>query len=244
LITDRKLYLRNTTQGGGIAGKVLAREIKCDLALVKLAAMPPGASALPLAKASVSLEQIVYSMGNPSAQPKMWRFASWKVSSLSAELVKTGKEDIRFQLKTALVFTEPTEELAVSGGPGASGGPFVNDRGELVGVCQGQREVKGLKSAVFVDVSAVKSFLQKEGVKPKVVRDKEVTAKTKHAPAKPAAESHKEESIAKAKLNLANMLAAAGKTAKAKERYQDIIAGFPNTKAAEEARRLLAKLKQ
>jgi hypothetical protein len=159
-------------------------------------------------------------------------------------MVKTGKADIRFQLQTALVFTEPTEELAVSGGPGASGGPFVNDRGELVGVCQGQREAKGLKSAVFVDVSAVKTFLQKEGVKPKVAHDKEVTVKTKHAPAKPPAESNKEESIAKAKLNLANMLAAAGKTARAKERYQDIIAAFPHTKAAQEARRMLDKLKK
>jgi hypothetical protein len=54
----------------------------------------------------------------------------------------------------------------------------------------------------------------------------------------------KAEKLAAAKLNLAKMLHKDGLIQKAKQRYDDIIKQFPNTKAAEEARTLLKKLEK
>jgi hypothetical protein len=64
------------------------------------------------------------------------------------------------------------------------------------------------------------------------------------AKAKPAEAGDKDEQTAASKLNLAKDLADNGKTEKARERYQDIIRLYPKTKAAEEARDLLDKLKK
>ena len=55
-------------------------------------------------------------------------------------------------------------------------------------------------------------------------------------------DADKAEKDAARKLNLAKILLDDGKTAKAKERFEDIVAKYPKTKAAEEARELLKKL--
>ena len=70
-------------------------------------------------------------------------------------------------------------------------------------------------------------------------------SKTKSAAKeKPAEEGDKNEQDAARKLRLATDLADAGKTDRARERYQDIIKHYPKTKAAAEAKELLDKLKK
>ena len=56
--------------------------------------------------------------------------------------------------------------------------------------------------------------------------------------------SDKAEQEAIGKLKLAKILAEDGKTVRAKDRLKEIIASYPETKAAEEARHLLKKLDQ
>jgi hypothetical protein len=73
--------------------------------------------------------------------------------------------------------------------------------------------------------------------------DKKPAMKDKPAP-KPEETGDKAEQLATGKLKLARQLEEAGKTDKARERYQDIIKQYPSTKAAEEARDLLEKLKK
>jgi len=59
---------------------------------------------------------------------------------------------------------------------------------------------------------------------------------------KPEDDAEKAEHIAASKLKFAKTLAEDGKTAKAKERLEDIITKYPKTKAAEQARELLKSL--
>jgi TolA-binding protein len=86
-----------------------------------------------------------------------------------------------------------------------------------------------------------------EGQEPKAVAEKapaKAAAKAKPAAKEKAEAGDKDEQAAASKLNLAKDLADNGKTEKARERYQDIIRLYPKTKAAEEARELLDKLKK
>jgi TolA-binding protein len=88
-----------------------------------------------------------------------------------------------------------------------------------------------------------------EGQEPKAGAEKASAKDKAAAKAKPAAKEKaeagdKDEQAAASKLNLAKDLADNGKTEKARERYQDIIRLYPKTKAAEEARELLDKLKK
>jgi TolA-binding protein len=74
--------------------------------------------------------------------------------------------------------------------------------------------------------------------KPKEKDDEKAAAKEKL----PEDDAQKAEADAARKLKFAQTLAEDGKTAKAKERLEDIIAKYPKTKAAEEARALLKTL--
>ena len=69
--------------------------------------------------------------------------------------------------------------------------------------------------------------------------------KTKAKPAEPPEDSaDKAEEDAARKLKFARILADDGKVGKARERLNDLIAKYPKTKAADEARELLKKLEQ
>jgi hypothetical protein len=72
-----------------------------------------------------------------------------------------------------------------------------------------------------------------------------VTAKTNPAtkPAPPASDDEKAEKAAAGKLELARSLLKDGKTDRAKQRLQEIVQQYPKTKAADEARKELDKLK-
>jgi hypothetical protein len=61
---------------------------------------------------------------------------------------------------------------------------------------------------------------------------------------KPAEEGDKSEARAASKLKLAKQLIDDGKGAKAKERLEELIQEYPRTKAAEEAKQILKKLKK
>lgn len=78
--------------------------------------------------------------------------------------------------------------------------------------------------------------------KPKPPPEKPAKEPPKEKP--PATEGDKAEETATARLSLAKALIEAGKTDKVKERLEDIIKMYPTTKAAEEAKKLLEKLKK
>jgi S1-C subfamily serine protease len=252
LITDRAVYQK---QFKSIPGKVIARDKAKDLAVIQLALVPPGAEALALAPKSAGPNETVHSLGNPVDQRKMWRFSPWKVQRVIPADLSYEANGQKRKLHTNVLLTQPLPRLPESSGKGASGGPLVNARGELVGVAHGVAQSKKQYSALFIDLTAVKPFLKSARAKlPALARKGSAIAtkdkdkgdnrgKPKPDPAPQPDPAEKREQLAAAKLNLAEMLEKAGKIQKAKERYEKIIADFPDTKAAKMAKQLLEKLK-
>ena len=80
--------------------------------------------------------------------------------------------------------------------------------------------------------------------KPKTVVEKPAKEKPVTKEKTPVAEGDKAEQTAAARLSLAKDLIDTGKTAKGQEWLEDIVKMYPGTKAAEEAKKLLAKLKK
>jgi S1-C subfamily serine protease len=251
LADEPNFYKQQIPRGGGIPGEVLATEVRRDLALVRLEMMPAGAAALPLAALSPQPGQRVHSLGNPGASPKMWRFATWTIRDVGPMRIMSRQHDKTvFMLETTVIQSVFLPELPESGGPGASGGPLVNGRGELVGVTQGQTQKNGKKSGFFVAVTAVKEFLRDQHVSLKqapsqraVAGAKKPAPRPKPAPPKEEDPKARKEKLAAVRLQLAHILEISGKKDKARKRYQDIIADFPHTDAAKTARERLAKLK-
>jgi S1-C subfamily serine protease len=157
LVTERLTYIKQAADGGGITGEVVATNVKTDLALIRLESLPEGATALELAKKSVAPNTRIHSLGNPTASTELWRFASWKVQGVSPLRVQV-KDDL---LDTLFVYTYPFEKLTDHWGPGASGGPVVNDDGEIVGITQGMIMLKQKNCGSFIDVTVVQDFLKK-----------------------------------------------------------------------------------
>jgi S1-C subfamily serine protease len=156
LITERLTYLKQAKSGDGISAEVLATNAKTDLALLRLSTLPKEAVALSLAKKSAGVKSRVHSMGNPAASTELWRFTSWKVQGVAPLRVQTDAGP----LETLFVYTPPFEKLSENWGPGASGGPVVNDDGEVVGLMYGMLTVKDKSCGGFIDVSVLQDFLK------------------------------------------------------------------------------------
>jgi S1-C subfamily serine protease len=132
--------------------------------------------------------------------------------------------------------------------PGDSGGPLLNGQGELVAVTQGGVSTQGTIS-YFIDVSEVRTVLNAKKIRmtnnPPATVASAVEPKPDAAPASPAApavdQAEKDEKAARAKLDLAQDFIK-DRPARAKERLEEIIKQYPKTRAAQEAKDLIAKL--
>jgi S1-C subfamily serine protease len=238
VLLERALYKDLIMRkGGGLPGRTIAKLPKEDLALIQLDAVPTGAQALRLAPESVKTGEKVHSIGNPGDSKELWVYTNRTVTKNDFRKFESRSVDGKYvHLVEARMI-----ETDTSGRPGESGGPLVNDKGELVGVTQGGR-ADGT-SGLFIDVSQVKELLQSKGFLPKTQPQSaaaEVAAGQEHSPSKTAQPPDKEEEAA-GKLRVARRLAADGLTEKAQDRYREIVRRFPDTKAAAEARKLLEK---
>ena len=240
LITEKEVYQKT---GARIPGKVIARESKQDLALIQLAVLPKGAKALPIANKSASPGQTVHSIGNPGGTAALFVYTKGSVRSVVHQKFRAGSKEDRDEitLDCQVVLTDSPIN------PGDSGGPVVNNKGELVGITQGYSP--SLRSvSCAIDVSELHKMLKSKGVTSLVTRPAAEAEPVETAGAKPAAPAAEDPAVkaekdAKRLLKLAKSLAADGVTDKARERYKEIIEDYPKTKAAEEARQLLEKLK-
>ncbi len=143
----------------GVRGKVIALDKGADLAVIQIDAVPEGVKAIAVAARSPEPGELVHSIGNAGKSGALWGYVNGTVRQVyrkkwQAALSKT---------KTAH-FEARVIETDTPTNPGDSGGPLLNDKGELVGVTQGGALNASLVS-FFVDASEVKQLLATRDVK-------------------------------------------------------------------------------
>lgn len=154
LISERTIYIQQAKREDAIKGKVVAHDKTRDLALIQLDRVPDGIEALPFAKAEPKQGDHLHSVGNPGGSGALWVYTPGQVRSVYRKQWIAGGEDFELKLDARVVeSTSPTN-------PGDSGGPCVNDRGELVGVTQGGSRVANSIS-FFIERSEAEDFINK-----------------------------------------------------------------------------------
>ncbi len=148
LIAQRSHY-RKRLKKIGIPGRVTVRDPRRDLALIELESVPEGAKALSLAKSSPSPGAKIHSVGNPGASEALWVYTSGTVRQVYPTKVR---------LPNGCVVDVQVIEAQSPVNPGDSGGPAVNDDGELVGIVQSFQQDARLVSHC-IDAGEVKALL-------------------------------------------------------------------------------------
>ena len=110
--------------GHCVAGMVVARDLVRDLALIELDAVPPDLVAARLASRSPRMGDPVAAMGHPTGIDVLWLYSAGSVRNVGTARLAAGEE--RPSVAAALL------QLPHQGT--SSGGPVVNQAGELVGV--------------------------------------------------------------------------------------------------------------
>ncbi len=146
-IVSRQHYLDNV-QRLGIRGRVLAVDRKRDLALVELNKLPETAQAIELATSSIGPGETVESVGNPGSTEALWVYTSGTVRAVYRKQFRTGAGEHDFMV------VETQSPI----NSGDSGGPVVNQQGQLVAVAQAIAPNARLVS-YCVDVTELQTFL-------------------------------------------------------------------------------------
>jgi tetratricopeptide (TPR) repeat protein len=158
IVAERTFYTENSRllkeSGRAVTGRVVQRDPERDLALIRLDAVPDGVTELPLAAASASPGDTVHAIGNRRDAEALWVYNAGVVRQVCRTrdgYFWQGKSLAKGAL--IVVAQSPINE-------GDSGGPLLNDRGELVGVAAAVRWQAQLAS-VCIDVAEVKAFVAK-----------------------------------------------------------------------------------
>ncbi len=146
-VVERDSYLKNV-KTLGVRGRVLAVDRKRDLALIELDRIPADVSAIQLAPESSGPGEAVQSVGNSGLTEALWVYTSGTVRSVYQKQFRTGTGEHDFMV---LETQSPINQ-------GDSGGPVVNNKGELLGICQ-SLSPKARLVTYCVDISEVKAFL-------------------------------------------------------------------------------------
>ncbi|WP_233200344.1 serine protease [Blastopirellula marina] len=144
---ERTHYLKNVKKLG-IRGRVIAIDRKRDLALIELDKIPAGVTAISLSTDGIGPGEDVQSIGNPGSTDALWVYTSGTVRSVYQKQFRTGAGEHDFKV------VETQSPI----NSGDSGGPVVNNQGELVAISQAIAPKARLVS-YSVDISEVKEFL-------------------------------------------------------------------------------------
>jgi S1-C subfamily serine protease len=162
LVRDRAFYTGQILRSG-VPGKVVARDPAHDLALIQVTSLPAGARAVRLADKSVEAGDRVFSLGNPGESDKLWVFRPGSVQRVAHEKFHSKTNDgFEIDVDADVVITDAPNK------PGESGGPLINERGELAGVIDGHRTdrlgSRETHSGIFIDLGDVRAFLDSRKV--------------------------------------------------------------------------------
>jgi len=154
VIVEPKYYLENAKKLA-ISGKVIHRDRVRDLALIEVKWLPASIKAIPMAAASPKPGETLHTVGNSGASDgALWRYTRGEVRQVYAATFKStvsGSDPI--DVKATVVETQMPLN------PGDSGGPVVNDQGQLVAVNQSSGTGRNLVSR-GIDVNEIRAFLK------------------------------------------------------------------------------------
>jgi S1-C subfamily serine protease len=153
LVSDPGAYIKNSDKLA-VAGKVLKTDPTRDLAVIELRSLPAGVRALPLARQAPRPGQAVHAIGNSGiSDGALWRYSKGEVRQVYQKKGKTKNDTgLEFEINARVL------ESQIPSNKGDSGGPIVNERGELVAITQGANEKEQL-IAFGIEVSEVRAVL-------------------------------------------------------------------------------------
>jgi hypothetical protein len=148
VIADREEYAR---QGRAVRGQVLETDPWRDLAVIQVESLPATAHGVELAPQSASPGDPVHSIGNSGKSGALWAYTEGKVKQVYRQKLRTA---------TGLHAQVRIMETQAPVNPGDSGGPVVNDDGQILGVVCSYRVDAQLVSQC-IDVTEVKAFVER-----------------------------------------------------------------------------------
>jgi len=146
-ISSREFYLNN--QQSRRTGTVIASDPVRDLAVVQIQDFPNTRLSLPLAAESASPGESIISVGNPGVSGGLWVFTRGEV--------RIVYEQTGYRVEGPVEYRVLESSSAINSGD--SGGPAVNEDGEIIGVSAAYRKDGRLVSH-FVDVTTLQKFMQ------------------------------------------------------------------------------------
>ncbi len=148
LDSERANYLKNAADRA-IRGRVVLADPERDLALIQLDRLPAGARALPLAAKSPEPGDVLHAIGNSGREEEaLWRYRTGTVRQV---YVRTLRMDSGQVTKARVVEAQlPTNQ-------GDSGGPIMNDRGEIVAVTSCRSNAESLVD-YGIDISEIETL--------------------------------------------------------------------------------------
>lgn len=156
LVSEKSAYKDDR----GVRAKVIDTDVARDLAILQIIdPLPEGPGEVKLAADSADPSDRVHSVGNPGASDALWVYTSGTVRQVYQREwhhLDLGRRTKTFRQARIMETSSPIN-------PGDSGGPVVNDKGELVGVVSSSTQRHGNQPvqliSLTIDVSEVKAFL-------------------------------------------------------------------------------------
>jgi serine protease Do len=136
-------------------GRVVFISKARDLALIQLTTMPKHIRQLPLAARPPQVGEAMHSIGNSSVGPAVDSGYLWRYTRGEVRLLRR----IRDTFKDGQAINCRVVETSSPTNNGDSGGPVVNDRGELVAVVS-CCATKDRNISWFIEVSEVRAFVR------------------------------------------------------------------------------------
>lgn len=198
-IAEKEYYLARRNRLG-IPGKVIALDKKADLALIRIDAVAKDVEAVPLAADSPDSGADTHTIGNAGASGALFGYVKGTVRQ-----VYRKKWAAELEPRKVANFDAKVVETDSPTNPGDSGGPLLNDKGDLIGVTQGGA-IKAQQLSTFIDVSEVKKLLTARAVKD-IRAEKPVVrvVREKALPVADGAKLFKDETVAVASEALADL---------------------------------------
>jgi S1-C subfamily serine protease len=154
-----KDFYRERAKKLAIDARVIAVSKAADLAILKLDSLPDDTEPLALAASSPDPGDTVHSIGSAGKSDALFGYVKGSVRQVYK---KEWKAEI--EPKKSANFDAKVIETDSATNPGDSGGPLLNDKGELVGVTHGGA-INAQLVSTFIDVSEVKTLLDTKAVK-------------------------------------------------------------------------------